>query len=102
MTTAFRETEEEAGLTSEQLKILDGFKKTLQYDVQGKSKRVVYWLAELRDPNTPVVLSNEHQDYKWLDLESAVEFAHFPDMQQTLREANAFIESYQKYKATVK
>ena len=87
---------EEAGFTADHLSLLQGFQKTLNYDVQGKSKRVVYWLAELRDPKTPVLLSHEHQDYKWLNLESAIEFAGYSDMQQTLREASAFIENYRK------
>jgi len=93
ITTAYRETLEEAGLTADDLSVMHDFKKTLQYNVQGKPKRVVYWLAELRDPNTPVVLSHEHQDYKWLNLESAVSLAGYADLQQTLREASLFIET---------
>ena len=102
ITTAYRETLEEAGLAVEHLNVMHDFKKTLQYDVQGKPKRVVYWLAELRDPNTPVVLSHEHQDYKWLNLESAITLAGYADLQQTLREASLFIETPCKDGKTVR
>ena len=93
MQTAVRETEEEAGLLSEHYVILDGFRKTLRYPVRKKMKRVEYWLAELKDPNTPVVLSDEHRDYKWLGLEEALTYARFPDMQEVYKEAHQFIEA---------
>lgn len=89
--TAYRETEEEAGLTRSHIKVLDGFQKTLRYPVRGKNKRVEYWLAELLDPNTPVVLSNEHIDFKWLPLDDCKTFARFPEMIEAYEEAEKFI-----------
>ncbi len=92
MQTAVRETEEEAGLRRDQYDVLEGFQKTLRYPVRGKQKRVEYWLSELKDPETPVKISNEHRDYKWLKLEDALAYAKFPDMQEAYREAHKFIQ----------
>ncbi|XP_005094757.1 bis(5'-nucleosyl)-tetraphosphatase [asymmetrical] [Aplysia californica] len=91
--TAVRETEEEAGLKAEQMKIIKEFEKSLHYDVKGKPKKVVYWLSELSNPNDPIVLSHEHKDFKWLELESACTYSEFPDMISLLKEADTFITS---------
>ncbi|XP_019640473.1 PREDICTED: uncharacterized protein LOC109482222 [Branchiostoma belcheri] len=69
--TALRETQEEAGLSAEHFHIMENFKKVLEYNVRGKPKTVIYWLAELKNSDTPVVLSDEHQKYEWLGLEEA-------------------------------
>lgn len=95
LTTALRETEEEAGLTAEKLQVMDGFLHELRYEVQGKPKEVVYWLAELRDPHTPVTLSDEHQDYRWVPLKEACTLAQFTDMQETLKAAQKYLEDTQ-------
>ncbi|XP_075870401.1 bis(5'-nucleosyl)-tetraphosphatase [asymmetrical] [Nelusetta ayraudi] len=95
LTTALRETEEEAGLAVEKLRVMDGFLHELRYEVQGKPKEVVYRLAELRDPETPVTLSDEHQDYRWVPLEEACILANFTDMQETLKAAQKYLEARQ-------
>lgn len=95
LTTALRETEEEAGLKAEKLRVMDGFLHELRYEVQGKPKEVVYWLAELQDPDTPVTLSDEHQDYRWVPLEEACTLAQFTDMQETLKAAQKYLETRQ-------
>ena len=91
--TALRETEEEAGFKSEHLNIIKEFEKTLHYIAHGKPKRTVYWLAELKDANTPVILSHEHTAFKWLNFESTKSYARFPEMQSLLGEANQFISN---------
>ena len=90
---ALRETEEEAGLTIDQLKLHEDFKDELHYEVRGKPKTVIYWLSELKNPDFPVKLSKEHTDMKWLNIEDAVEIAEYEDMQQTLRKAYSYINS---------
>lgn len=95
LTTALRETEEEAGLTAEKLRVMDGFLHELRYEVQGKPKEVVYRLAELQDPDTPVTLSDEHQDYRWVSLKEACTLAQFTDMQETLKAAQKYLEARQ-------
>ncbi|KAG6439254.1 hypothetical protein O3G_MSEX000620 [Manduca sexta] len=86
--TALRETKEEAGLSEEDLEIYKDVSKTLHYDVKGKPKDVVYWLAKLRNPELEVKLSDEHQDLKWLPLKQAQEVSGFEDMKKLLAEFN--------------
>lgn len=35
-----------------------------------------YWIGQLKEPNTPVKLSDEHQDFRWVDLHQAKEMTH--------------------------
>ncbi|XP_027521187.1 bis(5'-nucleosyl)-tetraphosphatase [asymmetrical] [Corapipo altera] len=89
--TAFRETQEEAGLQASQLTLVEGYRKELHYPVRGKPKTVVYWLAEVKDCNTEIKLSEEHQAFQWLKLEDACKLAEYEDMQATLKEAHQFL-----------
>lgn len=65
----------------------------LQYEPKDKpfSKQVTYWLARLINPDTPVVLSNEHQDYKWLPLIEAKEVAAYPEMQELFDDCENYL-----------
>ena len=94
--TALRETNEEAGLSQEQLHVYDGFEKVLTYNVKGRPKKVVYWLSELKDPHTAITLSHEHQAYEWLNLETTLSYAKYPDLQVLLTEADSFIKTHCK------
>ena len=49
-----------------------------------RPKVVTYWLAKLRDPGTKVTLSEEHCDFKWLEVEAACEVCQFEDMKKAL------------------
>lgn len=89
--TALRETAEEAGLTKEQLDIMDSFQSVLHYEAFGKPKKVVFWLSQLKDPDFPVTLSEEHIDFKWVPLEEACSLVQFEDMEKAVREADNFI-----------
>lgn len=60
--------------------------KTLNYEVKGKPKSVIYWLAKLKEPEQNVALSDEHQDLKWLPLKEAQEISGFEDMKLLLTE----------------
>ncbi len=91
METALRETSEEAGLTADQLQILEEFRTELHYTVKNKPKTVVYWLARLLNPEIPVKLSNEHQDFRWAELDEACQLADYPDQQQALRQCHECI-----------
>ncbi|VVC92759.1 unnamed protein product [Leptidea sinapis] len=88
--TALRETEEEAGLCEKDLEIHKNLNKTLSYNVNEKPKEVVYWLAKLKNPNTAVKLSDEHQDFKWLPLQQAQEISGFEDMKILLSEFHEY------------
>ncbi|XP_033749545.1 bis(5'-nucleosyl)-tetraphosphatase [asymmetrical]-like [Pecten maximus] len=92
--TALRETAEEAGLNKSHLEIVDNFKKTLHYPVNGRPKRVVYWLAKMKDPEMPVTLSDEHIDFKWLKLEEANKLiSQYKDMQTVFNETDEFLKT---------
>ena len=61
------------------------------------TKEVVYWLAQMKDCNTPVKLSNEHEGYKWVDINSAVELADrakWPEMKEMLLAAEKYLRSH--------
>lgn len=76
METALRETEEESGLVRDSLDVMEDIRRTLNYEVRGKPKTVIYWLAELKDYDVPIRLSREHWDFKWLTVDSACELLH--------------------------
>ncbi|XP_074851956.1 bis(5'-nucleosyl)-tetraphosphatase [asymmetrical] [Carettochelys insculpta] len=89
--TALRETQEEAGLNVSQFTLIEGFKKELQYLVGNKPKTVIYWLAEMKDYNTEIKLSDEHQAYCWLKLEEACKCAKYTEMQAAFRDVHQFL-----------
>ena len=92
--TAYRETAEEAGLQKHHLQHIEGFEEVLYYQARGKPKKVFYWLARLCDPDTPVIISSEHQQFAWFPLDAAVEHAAYPEMQKVLRDADSFIQEH--------
>jgi len=92
--TAYRETAEEAGLLKHHLKLIDGFEKVLHYEARGKPKKVIYWLAQLSNPDTPVIISSEHRQFDWFPLDAAVHYAAYPDMQKVLYDADNFIRDH--------
>ena len=89
LVAALRETEEEAGIGKHLLDVHEDVKDELQYTVWKKQKQkqkvVTYWLARLTDPQFKVVLSREHQAFKWVDYEEACHLlAEFSDLQDLL------------------
>jgi len=92
-TTAMRETAEEAGLKSHHYRVVDNFCQTLSYLVRGRPKTVYYYLAELEDPNTPIILSDEHIDFKWCNLEESKAIYGREDMNSCLEQAEKTVNS---------
>lgn len=80
----------------EHLRIVEGFLRRLNYQVRGKEKEVLYWLAELRDPGIKVRLSDEHRDYRWVKLDEACMLAKYADLQDTLKNVQHFLEREEK------
>jgi len=93
LTTAYRETLEEAGIPKDQLRVIEECKDALEYEAWGKPKIVTYWLALLKDPHHQTTISDEHQDFKWLEFEEALKFAEFKDMQNTISKFHTFLTS---------
>lgn len=92
MVTALRETREESGLLETDLKVYPDSKQVLNYEVQGRPKKVIYWLAQLVNSNAKVQLSDEHQDFKWLNLEEACTYGKYEDMQKMLKNFDEYIK----------
>ena len=62
------------------------YEVTSHRDGVKRPKVVIYWLGKLRNPGTTeVILSDEHRDFKWLDIDSASKLAKFEDMKKALR-----------------
>ncbi|KAL1777416.1 bis5' [Sigmodon hispidus] len=89
--TALRETQEETGIEGSQLTIIEGFRKELSYVAWKKPKTVIYWLAEVKNYDVEICLSQEHQAYRWLGLEEACQLAQFSEMKATLQEGYQFL-----------
>ncbi|XP_065166816.1 bis(5'-nucleosyl)-tetraphosphatase [asymmetrical] [Atheta coriaria] len=89
--TALRETVEESGLVESDLKFYKDCKKVLNYPVNGKPKKVIYWLAELVNKNALVKLSDEHQAFEWLPFDKACEYGSFKDIVDTFKEFDTYI-----------
>ncbi|CDJ40909.1 bis(5'-nucleosyl)-tetraphosphatase (asymmetrical), putative [Eimeria tenella] len=88
LAAALRETHEETGLRKEHLKVLSSFWRDLRYEARGKPKQSRYFLAVLENPETPIKISDEHAEYRWVGLKEAQQLSGFEDMQQLLSEAN--------------
>nr|CAI5816891.1 unnamed protein product [Callosobruchus analis] len=93
MIAAIRETKEEAGLDKDDIKIYEDCKKILHYEANGKPKTVIYWLAELKNSNTQIKLSEEHQDFKWLELKEACEYAVYKEMKDVFVDFEKYINT---------
>ena len=94
--TITRETEEETGIID--LKFVSGFNERVSYSYQRGSrkikKEVGFIIAETETKD--VNISYEHQDYKWLSLNKALEQATFETSKQLLRKAGKVIRAYIK------
>ena len=97
LTTAYRETEEEAGLKKSDLKLMDK-KWTHSYPVKDwrdgivRQKTTIYYLAQLIT-DTQVTLSEEHTELSWANKETTKTLIpKFTDLQLALDEAEEIIQ----------
>lgn len=93
---AERETKEEAGLDSHDFERYDAFEEKIVYNVNGRPKDVFYYLARLKNAAQQVILSDEHRDLSWSNLQDACKLVKFEQMQTVLKKADAFILNNQK------
>ena len=95
---AAREVKEETGISD--IKFIPGFKETIKYFYklegpsagrQGKTvfKIVVFFLAQTKTKR--VKISYEHQGFKWLSYEKALEQLTFNNAKEILKKANDFL-----------
>ena len=81
------------------LAVVPDFKIELRYNVTShrdginRPKLVTFWLAELLNPrDNQVVMSEEHQDFKWLPLKEAMELNGYADMNEGLKKCHTKIQ----------
>ncbi len=89
--TALRELQEETGLTA---KIDPGFEETFDFyfsEDGNRHHKVVYFFKGKADSGD-VVLSHEHQDYKWLDFDQAIKQLTFENAKELLKKINMKIK----------
>lgn len=92
--TAMREAHEEVGLID--LRIIPGFQEPIQYEFKrGKErvpKEVIFFVSETQ--TSEIQLSNEHSDFAWLDLKTAIAKVTFPTAKDLLKKADKFLKNY--------
>lgn len=59
--------------------------------VGDKNKTVIYWLAELKDQNETVKVSEEHTSFKWVQIDEAIQLVEHDDIIGLLREVNDYL-----------
>ncbi|KAI1713522.1 NUDIX domain-containing protein [Ditylenchus destructor] len=94
-TAALREVKEEASIDSSNLDIHKDFSHVMNYEVNGKPKKVTYWLAHLKSDEAvkPVQLSKEHQNSSWCNVSDAITKAKFPEMGKMLKAADEYLKN---------
>lgn len=94
LTTATRETNEEAGLEiNKDYNLLSNeFIIESNYVINGEiPKKVVYWIAEIKNADCEIKLSDEHQSYGWYKLNEACDIVQFEEMKKVLLQADNYI-----------
>ena len=90
--TVHREIKEETGI--EEVVIIDGFKKIIEYNYKRDSalvhKKVSYYVAECH--TSMVTISFEHLGYVWLGYEAAMKKLTFKNARTVLAAAYEFLK----------
>jgi bis(5'-nucleosidyl)-tetraphosphatase len=90
---ALRETEEETGLSADQLRIFEGFEERARWFYRLKrqmvQKKVTYFLAETNIEN--VKISEEHVGAEWLSFEDALNLLQYKNSKKLLQKAEDFM-----------
>lgn len=90
---AVRELKEETDL---EVEILPGFERTIHYIFRGHDKdlidkEVTFFVGKAL--TTEVVISFEHQEYKWTSLAETVTYLRYDNARQIISDADVFVES---------
>lgn len=94
LTTAFRETREETGLTKDDLQVIPDFKVYEKYSFRSGQKIirkvVIFYLAETK--KAAVRISDEHEGYAWFSYPMAMKMLRrYKGNQRILRMAYNFL-----------
>ncbi|BDQ30257.1 diadenosine 5'5'''-P1,P4-tetraphosphate pyrophosphohydrolase [Nitrosopumilus zosterae] len=89
--TAIRETREETGITD--IRFIENFEEWIEYNFQYQGelihKKVVFFLAETKTEK--VEISHEHQNYTWMDYNTAMEKTTFDNAKTVLTRAQMLL-----------
>ncbi len=98
--TAVRESQEEAGITKDELSFVPNFKETISYvyNKAGKtvSKKVIFFLAKTQKEH--IKLSYEHKDYAWLPYKEAKKKLSFKNSKNLLEKVHKKLTENISYK----
>ena len=91
--TAVRETEEETGITD--ITFLENFEEWIEYNFQYQgelvNKKVVFFLAETKTEK--IKISDEHQNYAWMDYNTSMEKTTFDNAKTVLTKAQMLLSN---------
>ncbi|KAF1740409.1 hypothetical protein MXB_4408 [Myxobolus squamalis] len=77
MMAAWRELQEETGLRKEDVKLYSQFREELNYETANGPKQSVYFLAQLKNYDKQIKISNEHLEYRWVECDEGFDgFIH--------------------------
>lgn len=89
--TVRREVKEETGIIN--IDFVSGFKQTIRYFVnyngEKRMKFVAFFLAQTKQKK--VIISFEHQGYKWFSYEQAIRTISYSSDKQVLKAAEMFL-----------
>lgn len=89
--TAIRETKEETGITD--ISFVENFEEWIEYNFQYQGelihKKVIFFLAETKTKD--VEISHEHQNFTWMDYNTAMEKTTFDNAKTVLTKAQMLL-----------
>ncbi|MGY5149436.1 MAG: bis(5'-nucleosyl)-tetraphosphatase [Candidatus Nitrosopumilus sp. bin_68KS] len=89
--TAIRETKEETGITD--ISFVENFEEWIEYNFQYQGelihKKVVFFLGETKTKE--VEISHEHQNFTWMDYNTAMEKTTFENAKTVLTRAQMLL-----------
>ncbi len=92
---ALRELEEETGIKPSEVRIIDGFARSVDYFFRWGGdtvhKEVTYFLAET--DIAAIRLSDEHDSYAWMTRREVANYVHYRNLQESIAEAESFLAS---------
>lgn len=91
--TALRETKEEVNLDVEIISNVSPFVEKYTFNENDKqiNKTVTYFLAKLATQQKIITQASEIADYRWLNIDEAIELATFPASKQTLTDIKKYL-----------
>lgn len=98
LATAYRETEEETGIESDEIKRIEGFSRVVTTELKRPTKNCPEGIKNTQvfigvvDKDVEVLLSDEHTDYQWVKLVVVMRMLGKPFL-EVIGEANRLIRS---------